>query len=815
MDAAVTRPPIPATLGRTVPDYGSNAGILPLLPLRTVLVLPGASAPLELGKIAAATNAVKHAHDKPRRDPTANLVVIGLQRDTGGSRPTLESLHPIAVLAEITQFLHGMPGRITAVLRGLARVHVHEVIEARGRQDVRFVRAIEPVNDPTLAHALAGALQDLLKKHDALLPAAAKTKARAQALASLGGQRSPGALADLGASHVELEDEERAELLLELGVSERLRRVLELVSHRTHVLQVKRDLDRAVREHLSKHEHDALLRHKLRAIQQELGETQSEQEERSLAELERRIDHAALPTEARAAADRELARLRRMHRQSSEAMIARTYLEWLADLPWSPTTETRDRLDLVDARRLLDAEHYGLEKIKRRIVEYLGVRKLAPHQRAPILCLVGPPGVGKTSLGRSIAETLGRRFIRIALGGVRDDAEIRGHRRTYVGALPGRLIQAMKRAGTRNPVIVLDEVDKLGGPSMRGDPASALLEALDPEQNDAFSDHYLGVDYDLSRVIFIATANDLSGIPPVLRDRMEVIELSGYTIDEKIAIAERHLIPKQKREHGLAELPIAIPPAVLEELATAYTRESGVRNLEREIASLLRDVAMRVAEGAPPPAAIGPAEVLQILGPPRFHDALAEKEPRAGVVTGLGWTPTGGTLLFVEVTVTRGSGQIRLTGKLGDVMKESAQAALSYVRSRGAELGIAADFMKSHDVHVHFPAGAVAKDGPSAGIAVATALVSALTQRPARADVAMTGEITLHGHVLAIGGVREKVLAAHRAGIRDLILPERNRKDEPEIPERALADLQLHYVRSIREVLDLVLLPPVDRAAAE
>jgi ATP-dependent Lon protease len=798
-----------------VPDYGITAGILPLLSLRSVHVLPGATAPLELGKAAISTAAVKHAHDKARRDPTTNLVIIALQRDGGGPRPSLEDLHPVAVLAEITQVLHGMPGRLTAVLRGIARVSPLEIIDGRNRQDLRFTRLTEPLGDLTLGHALAGALHDLIKKHDLILPTAAKTKARAAALANIAGQRSPGALADLCASHVELDDEERAHVLLEIGVVERLRKVLELVSHRTHVLQVKRDLDRAVREHLSKHEHDALLRHKLRAIQQELGETQGEQEERALADLEQRLTRAELSPDARAAATREMSRLRRMHKQSSEAMIARTYLEWLADLPWGPSADTPDHLDLAAARRLLDAEHYGLERVKKRILEYLSVRKLAPEKRAPILCLAGPPGVGKTSLGRSIAETLGRRFIRISLGGVRDDAEIRGHRRTYVGALPGRLIQAMKRAGARNPVIVLDEVDKLGGPSTRGDPASALLEALDPEQNDAFSDHYLNVDYDLSHAVFIATANDLSGIPSVLRDRMEVIELPGYTREEKVAIAQRHLIPKQRREHGLEAIELEIPDRVLDELAGAYTRESGVRNLERELASLLRDIAVQLAEGKPTPPLLSEADLLRVLGPPRFHDQNAEKDPRPGVVTGLGWTPTGGTLLSVEVSVNRGNGQLRLTGKLGDIMKESAQTALSYVRSRCDELGIPPDFMRTNDVHIHFPAGAIAKDGPSAGIAVATAVVSALAGQLARADIAMTGEITLHGHVLPVGGIREKVLAAHRAGIREIILPERNRKDEPEIPQRALADLTLHYVTSIREVLALVLLPPHDLAAAE
>ncbi|MCA9660210.1 MAG: endopeptidase La [Myxococcales bacterium] len=798
-----------------MPDYAMTQGTLPLLALRSVLLLPGASAPLELGRATASSIAIKRASERPRSDPTANLLIVAVQRDGGALGSSAESLYPIGVLAEIVQVRHGVPGRFTSVLRGIARVNILDVGDARDHQTCRFDRSHEPLGDPTLAYALAGALQDLLKQHDALLPSSAKTKARAQELAKIAALRAPGEIADRCASHVELEDEERREVLLEVAVSERLRKVIELVSRAANTLQVKRDLDRAVREHLSKHEHDALLRHKLRAIQSELGETQGEMEERWFRDIERRLDEAELPPEARAAADRELGRLRRMNRQSSEAATTRNYLDWLASLPWSAATESPDELDIAAARRLLDEQHYGLKRVKKRVLEYLSVRKLAPDKRGPILCLAGPPGVGKTSLGRSIAEALGRKLVRISLGGVRDDAEIRGHRRTYVGALPGRLIQAMKRAGTRNPVIVLDEIDKLGGPNLRGDPASALLEALDPEQNDAFSDHYLGLDYDLSRVIFIATANDLSGIPAVLRDRLEIIELPGYTVEEKVAIARRHLLPKQRHEHGLENLGIELSDALLLELATAYTRESGVRNLEREIASLLRDVAMHIAEGKPPPSEVKHADLVEILGPPRFHDELAAKQPAPGVVTGLGWTPVGGTLLFVEVTITRGKGNLRRTGKLGSVMKESAQAALSYVRSRAERLGIDDDFMASHDVHVHFPAGAVPKDGPSAGIAVATAIVSALLERPARVDVAMTGELTLRGHVLPIGGVREKVLAAHRAGIREVILPERNRKDEPELPEQVREDMTLHFVRSVDQVLELMLLPADDKAAAE
>jgi ATP-dependent Lon protease len=794
----------------------SATGPLPLLPLRGVSILPGLTAPVDLSRQSPAMQAVRRAGDRRGGEPRGRLVV-GILRENTAS-PDLDQLYPVGVACEVVQILPGTPGRMSVVLRGIGRVRLLDLYSERDHLVVRVETAVDTMRTSTLAYALAGALQDLVKQHDTLLPTAAKTKQRAQGLAAILAERAPGMIADLCAAHLDLTDEDKLLVLLETEVSDRLRKVIELASHRTNVLQVKRDLDRYVREHLSKHEHDALLRHKLRAIQSELGESEGEADERGLRELEDRLAALDLPEEARAGANRELGRLKRMHPQSGEAAIARTYLEWIADLPWGPGAATPDRLDLAHARELLEFHHYGLEKVKKRILEYLSVRKLAPDKRGPILCLAGPPGVGKTSLGRSIAEALGRKYVRISLGGVRDDAEIRGHRRTYIGALPGRFVQAMKRAGTTNPVIVLDEVDKLVGASLRGDPAAALLEALDPEQNAAFRDHYLDLDFDLSKVIFLCTANELSAIPDVLRDRLEVIPLSGYTVEEKLAIAREHLLPKQRVENGLQAEQVEISDDVLLLLATQYTRESGVRNLERELAALLRDIAMHLAEGKPPTRRLDEAEVLRILGPPRFYNELAAKLPTPGVVTGLGWTPVGGTLLFVEGSIGPGTGQIRLTGKLGEVMKESAHAALSLVRSRGAEFGITpamiGDLLKEHDLHLHFPAGAVPKDGPSAGVAVTTALVSLFTGRPARADIAMTGEITLRGQILPIGGVREKVLAAHRAGIRDVILPDRNRKDEPEIPTAARADMRIHFVKHIREVIELVLLPAPDAVAA-
>jgi ATP-dependent Lon protease len=775
-------------------------------------LLPGIGQPVELGRHAS-VDAIRMAREVPKDDPRHRLIIVATQREELTERPGLDDLYPVGVLAEVTQALLGVGSRMTAIVRGIERVHLLEVDRSQVPSLARFQRAHEPMGDPTLAYALAGTLQDLVKQHDGLLPANAQSKQRTQGLAVIAAERAPARIADLCATHVGLEAAELAELLHELTVTERLRKVVEFVSHRIHVLQVKRDLDRHVREHLSRHEQEALLRHKLRAIQSELG-SDDDDDDHGLAELEVRLEEADLPADARSVVDRELGRLRRMNPQSGEATIVRTYLELVADLPWSDHTCTPDSLDIEAARALLERDHFGLDKVKQRIIEYLCVRKLAPGKRGPILCLGGPPGVGKTSLGRSIAQTLGREFVRVSLGGVRDDAEIRGHRRTYVGALPGRLIQSMKRAGTKNPVFLLDEIDKLGGPDLRGDPAGALLEALDPEQNDAFEDHYLGTAFDLSKVIFVCTANDLGKIPHVLRDRLEIIELSGYTVEEKVAIARDYLLPRALHEHGLRPGSLALDDEALLSLATEYTRESGVRNLQRELEAVLRDVAMELAQGRAPRQRIERDDLLRVLGPPKFHDERVEHAPAPGVVTGLGWTPTGGRLLIVEATLTDGEGTLRLTGRLGEIMKESAQTALSLVRSEGARYGIDPGFIAKHDVHVHLPAGAVPKDGPSAGITLTTALVSALTGRPARTDIAMTGEVTLRGRVLPIGGVREKVLAAHRAGIRDVILPRRNAKDEPEIPAAVREDLRLHYVDHIDDVLALCLLEPVPTADA-
>jgi ATP-dependent Lon protease len=508
-----------------------------------------------------------------------------------------------------------------------------------------------------------------------------------------------------------------------------------------------------------------------------------------------------MPAEVEKTARKQLERLKQMAQSSAEYTVQRTYLEWLVELPWSKQTE--DRLDLDQAREILDADHYDLKKVKKRILEYLAVRKLAPGKKGPILCLVGPPGVGKTSLGKSIARSLGREFIRISLGGVRDEAEIRGHRRTYIGALPGRIIQGMRRVGTKNPVFMLDEIDKLGA-DFRGDPSAALLEVLDPEQNSSFSDHYLEVNFDLSNVIFIATANMLDPIPPALLDRMEVLEIPGYTREEKLEIALRHLVPKQITEHGLSDQQIKLTGEALTTIIEQYTREAGVRNLEREIANVIRAVAVKVAESLPYDPNLTPESVAEMLGPQKFYSEAAERTEIPGVATGLAWMPTGGDILFIEASGMSGKGSLILTGQLGDVMKESARAGLSWVRTHVEELGIQADFEKT-DIHLHVPAGAVSKDGPSAGVAITVALVSLLTGRRVRGDVAMTGEITLRGTVLPVGGIKEKVLAAHRAGIKRVVLPERNRKDIVDIPETIRQELELVFVKKIDEVLEMTL----------
>jgi ATP-dependent Lon protease len=612
--------------------------------------------------------------------------------------------------------------------------------------------------------------------------------------------KSASILADLIASNLNVSTSEKQGILETYDVRERLTKVHLYLNKEVQVLELGNKIQSQVKEDIDKTQREYYLREQLKAIKKELGELDDHSAE--IKELKERIRKAKMPPEALTAAEKELDRLAKIPPASAEYTVARTYLDWLVELPWSETTG--DNLDIHNAQKTLDEDHYDLEKVKKRILEYLAVRKLKADMKGPILCFVGPPGVGKTSLGKSIARTMGRKFIRVSLGGVRDEAEIRGHRRTYVGALPGRVIQGIKKAGSNNPVFMLDEVDKIGM-DFRGDPSSALLEVLDPEQNYSFSDHYIDVPFDLSKVMFITTANVLDTIPPALRDRMEVLELPGYSEDQKMMIAQEFLIPKQIEEHGLTPDFIELKGEALQVIISSYTREAGVRNLEREIAAICRGVAKDVAGGTTDKVTVTPENLHKLLGPVKFFPEVAERTSEPGVATGLAWTPTGGDIIFVEATRMRGEKGLTLTGQLGDVMKESAQAALAYVRSKAKDLSIEEDFFAKNDIHIHVPAGAIPKDGPSAGITMFIALTSLLTNKAVRSDIAMTGEITLRGLVLPVGGIKEKVLAGMRAGIRTIILPKKNEKDLEEIPEHIRKEMNFRFIQRMDEAIDLAL----------
>ena len=611
----------------------------------------------------------------------------------------------------------------------------------------------------------------------------------------------PGVLADLVASNLRLKIDESQTILEIFDPIERLKKVNELLTRELELSTMQARIQNQAKEEMSKTQRDYFLREQLKQIQQELGEGDERAEE--INEVKKQIDKAKMPTEVKREADKQLRRLEQMHPESSEASLVRTYLDWLVDLPWSK--KTQDNLNIKKAKQVLDEDHYNLEKIKERILEYLAVNKLRRKLKGPILCFVGPPGVGKTSLGRSIARSLGRNFVRVSLGGVRDEAEIRGHRRTYVGALPGRIVQGIKQAASNNPVFMLDEIDKVGA-DFRGDPSAALLEVLDPEQNHAFSDHYLNLPFDLSNVLFICTANLLDPIPAALADRMEVIQLSGYTNEEKLAIARKYLIPRQFNDNGISTKYLEISDDAVLRVIAEYTKEAGLRNLEREIASICRKVARKVAEGKSELTRVTRANIHSFLGAPKFLPEPEQEHHEIGVATGLAWTSTGGEILYVEASLSRGRGNLTLTGQLGDVMKESAQAAVSYARAHAKTLGIEADFYQKLDIHIHVPAGAIPKDGPSAGITMATALISALTKRPVSRDVAMTGEITLRGRVLPIGGLKEKSLAAFRAGMKTIVIPDRNEKDLDEIPKPLRRKLNWVVAKNMSDVLSVALM---------
>ncbi len=767
---------------------------LPILPLRNSVLFPGAIIPIDVGR-RKSVRLVEDAIAKERP-------VIGIltQKDARTEDPGSGDLYMVGCAARILKVIKLAKDNFSVILQGVSRFEVSTFDGAEPFLAAKVRSVPDPTSSDVELDALVMNLKDIAKRVVKLMPELPK-----EAGALVDSVTEAGHLADLITSHLELEVGEKQDVLETFDLKTRTRKVLQFLSRQLEVLKVRERINTQVQEEMGRNQREYVLRQQLKAIKEELGELDDGGGD--LDEFAEKITKAKMPEEAEKVAKKQLDRLKGMQPSSAEYTVTRTYLEWLVELPWSVSTE--DLIELSEVRKCLDDDHYDLDKVKKRIIEYMAVRKLKNDKKGPILCLVGPPGVGKTSLGRSVARAIGRKFGRISLGGVRDEAEIRGHRRTYVGSLPGRIIQGIKKAGTNNPVFVLDEIDKLGH-DFRGDPASALLEVLDPEQNSSFSDHYLEVTFDLSKVLFIATANQLDPIPWALRDRLEIIELPGYTRQEKKMIARKFLVPKQLEDHGLTTERCEITDEAIFDVVDSYTREAGVRNLEREIGSVFRAVAVRVAEGqAKDHEVIEPAQVEEFLGPKKFVSEVAERTAEPGVATGLAWTAVGGDILFIEATKMPGKGKLTLTGQLGDVMKESVTAALSFVRGRAGALGLdPGNFLENVDLHVHVPAGAVPKDGPSAGITMYTALVSLLIGTPVRPDVAMTGEITLRGNVLAIGGVKEKLLAAHRAGIKRVIIPERNVKDLIDVPLEVKNEMEIIGVKRMDEVLALALKDP-------
>jgi ATP-dependent Lon protease len=760
-----------------------------VVPVRNTVFFPEQILPLTVGR-PASLNALEEA--QRRQSP----ILVLAQRDGNVNDPKEKDLYLTGTIARVLKLFNLPDGTKNAVLQGICRARVVTFSQFEPFTTAVAMRLTDDREEGMEIDALATTVKKVFQKVVELSPDLTEEQ-----YAIVLNIEQPGAVADIITSFLHLSVQEKQGILETLNVKDRLRLVHLTLSKIEQRLELGSKIQSDVQQEINKNQREYVLREQMKAIQKELGEEDGNVD---LKEFRKRIEDAKMPEEARKTAEKELERLAKMNSSSAEYMVSRTYLEWLLDLPWSVSTQ--DNLDIGKARENLENDHYGLDKVKKRILEYLAVRRLKNDMRGPILCFVGPPGVGKTSLGRSIANALGRKFIRMSLGGVHDEAEIRGHRRTYIGSLPGRILQGMKKAGTNNPVMMLDEVDKIGM-DFRGDPSSALLEVLDPEQNFAFSDHYIEVPFDLSKVLFIATANMLDTIPPPLLDRMEVIQIPSYVVDEKLHIAKRFLIPKQKTEHGLEDRLIAFDDSAIRKMIGSYTREAGVRTLERTIANVCRVVAREVAEGKTEPTTITDENLAKYLGREKFFEDVSERINKSGIVTGLAWTPTGGDILFIEAAKMKGKGNLTLTGQLGDVMKESARAALSYISTYAKRFGIDESFRDNYDIHLHVPAGAVPKDGPSAGVTMLTALVSVLTGRIARSDLAMTGEITLRGAVLPIGGVKEKVLAAHRAGIKTIILPERNRADIEDIPEEIRKNLTFHFVKEMEEVLDLALQP--------
>ena len=773
---------------------------VPILPLRDTVLFPQSALPLGAGR----ESSVRLLDDVVRGD---RLIGVFTQRDASTEEPQEADLHRTGTLATVHKVLKQPDGTVRLVVQGLHRIRITEIAQVRPYLVAR-IAAVPDV--PTSAgdlevEALARNAGNLFRQVVELSPMLPDELASV-----VQNVTQPDRLADLIAATLPTLNTEGKQALLETtDVKARLARLVAVLTKEAEVLALGSKIQSQVESEVGKRQREYYLREQMKAIQKELGQTDERAQE--LDDLRAKIEAAGMTEEAQKEAFRELDRLSKMPPAAAEYTVARTYLDWLLALPWNK--QTTDNLDLAEARRVLDEDHSGLEKVKDRILEYLAVKSMRPAGKDPILCFVGPPGVGKTSLGRSIARALGRKFHRISLGGMRDEAEIRGHRRTYIGALPGQIIQGLRRAESKNAVFMLDEIDKLGM-DFRGDPASALLEVLDPEQNVAFRDHYVDVAFDLSKILFITTANLLDTVPPPLRDRMEIIELAGYTEEEKVRIARSHLVPKQVADHGLIESDhIRWTDGALRLLVRGYTREAGLRNLEREIAAVTRKVAKRRVEGQHEPVEVTEALVGELLGSPRYmHEELEERTRIPGVAVGMSWTPTGGEILFIEATRMKGSKTLTLTGQLGDVMKESAQTALSWARSHASELGVRSDYWETSDIHVHVPAGAIPKDGPSAGVTMVTALVSLMTQRPVRSDLAMTGEVTLSGRVLPVGGIKEKVLGARRAGVKVIILPKRNEKNLIEdVPAQVREGMTFHLVDTLDQVLNLALEEPIPK----
>ncbi|MCK9418528.1 MAG: endopeptidase La [Nitrospirae bacterium] len=772
---------------------------IPLLPIRDIVVFPYMVLPLFVGR-EMSIKAIEVALEGNR------MIFLTSQKDINVENPSPSDLYSVGTVGVIMRMLKLPDGRIKILVQGVARAKTVKFLMKEPFYQVEiktFPDVPVSVNLETeaLMRNVKEQIERLVSFGKVILP---------DIMVVIENVDDPGKLADLAIANMGLKVEQAQEILEITDPLQRIKRINEALGKEIELLSMQQKIQADVRGEIDKTQREYFLREQLKAIQRELGETDDRSED--MRELREKIKEAKMPEKAAKEAEKQLRRLERMHPDAAEASMTRTYIEWLSELPWSKST--KDNLDLKAAHKVLEEDHYDLEKVKERIIEYLAVRKLKEKMKGPILCFVGPPGVGKTSLGKSIARALGREFVRISLGGVRDEAEIRGHRRTYVGALPGRIIQGIKTAGNNNPVFMLDEIDKIGA-DFRGDPSAALLEVLDPEQNNSFSDHYIGMPFDLSRVMFITTANMTDPIPSPLRDRMEIIRLSGYTEQEKLGIAKSYLIPRQLTEHGITDKQISIPDKTLLDVIAQYTREAGVRNLEREIGHLCRKIARKVAEGEEGLVTITPQNLHTYLGVQRFMPEVEREQDEVGVVTGLAWTETGGDILYIEATTMRGKGQLTLTGHLGDVMKESAHAALTYVRSRAEKLGIQPDVFAKTDVHIHVPAGAIPKDGPSAGVTMATALASVFTNTPVRKDIAMTGEVTLRGRVMPIGGLKEKTLAARRAGIKTVILPKENEKDLEDLPKYLRKDMHFIFATIVDDVLAAALRKTLPRKIAK